>query len=214
LLDRRPPAACPGCAEPLGPTHDLCGPAGGRCLRCVVRPRGFDAACSAVVYTAAARRVVLRIKLGRRPELLGELGSQLARAVAARGWPRERPLVVPVPAHPLRRLSRGFDPALTLARTLSRRLRLPLAAGLLARHPFDRRRRGQGAARRRRAALAAYRLRRRARCSGTVLLVDDVLTSGATAEACARHLRAAGAVRVLVATWARTPFDRPSERSL
>lgn len=201
----RPPC-CPSCGIPRPDGTDLLGPSGGRCAPCVVRDASIlGGVRAAVLYDARARRFVLRAKFGARPELLGVLGEQLARLVRATGFAATATVVAPVPSHPWVELRRGFNPALEIARPVARRLGLPLARGLVVRrlrHPAAAKRL-RAAARRRRLA-RAFRARR-AIPGERVLLIDDVLTTGATAEGCALTLRRAGAHEVRVAVWARTP---------
>ena len=106
--------------------------------------------------------------------------------------------VVPVPAAPARRRRRGFDPAAELAAALAERVELPLAPCLARRS--DRRQVGRRRAER---LGAPPRVRAIGPVPRSVLLVDDVLTTGATMSACARALRAAGASRVVAVTFAR-----------
>jgi predicted amidophosphoribosyltransferase len=156
-----------------------------------------------------ARGFLLGVKLGGRPELLPLLGAQLSATLRAGAFARGCRAVVPVPSHPLVHLRRGFDPALEIARPVAADLGLPLVRGL------RRRLRGGGAAKR---LSAADRARVLARAfvpalgrplPPTVLLVDDVLTTGATATACAVELRTAGVEEVRIAVWARTPRRPP-----
>ncbi len=157
-----------------------------------------------MAYDGPARRFLLAAKMGGRRSLLRPLGEQLAAVVRASGLAEGCDRVVPVPAHPWRRLSRGYDPAGDLARVVAARIGVPLDVRILARRilaskPAKR----LSAARRAAAAAAAFRGRRPVH-GERVLLVDDVMTTGSTAAACATALRRAGAVDVRVAVWART----------
>jgi predicted amidophosphoribosyltransferase len=109
--------------------------------------------------------------------------------------------MVAVPPHPVRRRARGFDPADLLTRALARRLSLPVARALRRRGARSRQ---LGASRATR--LEGERLGYHARGAAPrrVLLIDDVHTTGATLDACARALRGAGAEHVVAVTWART----------
>jgi len=195
---------CPSCSLPAASRTDLLGPARGRCAACVRRRFGFEAARAAVIYDRLAGRFLRRAKLSRRRELLDPLGELLVRTLETSGFAEGSELVVPVPARIGTRLARGFNPALDLARAVSRRLAVPLAPGALrARLGVPAAKRSPAAVRRSRAGRAFAA--RRALDARDVLLVDDVMTTGATADGCARALLAAGARRVRVAVWARTP---------
>ncbi len=115
-------------------------------------------------------------------------------------------LLVPVPLHPTRLRSRGYNQALLLARALGHRRGLTVAPRALQRTRATRAQPGLPAAERHRNLAGAFTVRGRALVAGRrIVLIDDVLTTGATAAACARTLLAAGAERVDVYTVGRAP---------
>jgi len=207
-------ACCGRCAIPLGGSG-----AGALCLRCSLGPFPLDEAVAAVAYQGAAPRFLLRAKERGRPELLRPLAGQLLAAASASGILGRADVVVPVPSSFPSRIRRGFVPAREMARVLARGSSLPWSPdGLRRRGLAARAFKGLGAAERRARARNAIEVRKPFQ-GAQVLLVDDVMTTGATLAACARALRLAGAVTVRAAVWARTPdptdrFDPNVERRL
>jgi len=209
-----PTPRCFVCALPLPDGADPTGPARGTCLRCAIRPGPIARTVAAVGYDPRARRFLLTAKNGHRPELFRPLAGQLAAAVSIAGAARGIDGIVPVPTSLRARWRRGFNPARELASGLADSTGLPLFAEVL-RQPGLGSAGSKGLGATARWARTAGRFTSRRSVVGMrLLLVDDVMTTGATAAECASCLRAAGALEVRVAVWARTPFpgapfDRP-----
>jgi ComF family protein len=205
---------CPPCAAELPRVGDACGQCGlplpggdgAICGACLRAPPPWQATVAALDYRFPVRQLVQRFKF-RRCLASGEvLAAELGRAVRRRGgaWPE---VIVPVPLHGLRFLRRGYNQADLIARRLGRELALPVEAGLLQRRRRTAAQSGLDAGGRRRNVRRAFRAtpRRRRAMPRSVALVDDVMTTGATLEACTRALRRAGARRVVLWVAARAP---------
>ncbi|HET9299241.1 MAG TPA: phosphoribosyltransferase family protein [Candidatus Polarisedimenticolaceae bacterium] len=203
-------ATCGRCGEPTGPS-DLVAPSGLPCAACLLHGglKGIAAVRPAVLYDPVARSFLLGAKLRGHPELLPLLGAQLASRLRAGSFAADCGAVVPVPSHPLVQLRRGFDPGREMARPVAAALGLPLVSALRRglRHGGPAKRLSASARSRRLAG--AFQPGSRRPLPPVVLLVDDVLTTGATAASCARALRERGVAEVRVAVWARTPRRPP-----
>ncbi len=116
-------------------------------------------------------------------------------------------LVVPVPLHWLKHQLKGTNPAEQLAQHVARALEKPCRPRALRRARWTRTQTTLSAQRRLQNVKGAFIAKRQLVADRSILLVDDVLTSGATADACARALTAAGARRVIVLAAARTPLE-------
>jgi ComF family protein len=172
----------------------------GRCGLCRRGLTGFDTAFSYGEYTGTLRKLIHVFKYSRVSPLSEPLGRLLVRAL-----PRTEGFdaIVPMPLHWTRRWKRGFNQSELLARVVSRRTGIPVANALRRRKPTPPQA-GLTSAERRTNVSGAFEIRSRDAVRGrSVLLIDDVLTTGATAAACARALKRGGADRVTALTLAR-----------
>ncbi|MEK7865618.1 MAG: ComF family protein [Planctomycetota bacterium] len=185
--------ACPRCGKPRGAP----GRPRRRCRACRGRRFAFRRAVVAVRYEGVARRAVHELKFLRKPLLARPMGEWLAQALLARRWEERVDVVVPVPLHRARRRERGYNQAEEIGVIVAEALGRPLVAGVLRRVRATARQARLPVRKRRASPAGAFRVE--GTVTGRVLLIDDVLTTGGTADACARALMAAGAEEVLVA---------------
>ncbi len=169
----------------------------GRCALCNSGLRGFDAAYSFGAYEGALRQLIHLFKYAKIRTLARPLGRLLSRAM-----PRDERFdaIVPVPLYWRRRLQRGFNQSELLARGLARSTGIPVV-GALRRVQSTPTQAGLSNSARRLNVVRAFRSRSVA--GQRILLVDDVMTTGSTATACALALKRAGAKRVALLTVAR-----------
>ena len=234
-LDLLLPPGCACCDSPVASPGQLCGPCfqamrfiaeplcqrcglpfgsqaeAGRlrtCTACLASPPAWGRARAALLYDSAAKTLILPFKHAGREESAAALALHMHRAGAALLAGAD--LLVPVPLHRHRLLQRRYNQAALLAGALSRRTRIPCLPDVLVRTRATRRLGERSAAEREKLLQGAIAVRPTAHlrvAAARVVLIDDVLTSGATAGACARALLDAGAcnIDVLVASRVADP---------
>ena len=228
LIDLVFPPRCPLCGEGLTAQVGLCGACwgelvipsepccvrcqrpfseggseGSTCAPCLAAPPRHDGIAAGTLYNDTSRRLVLAFKHGQRIALAPMMGRLISARLHEVG---EDWLVVPVPLHRWRLWRRGFNQAGLLAREIAVLQRAVLIVDGLVRHKQTPSLGGLGRKARTRALSGAIGVnpKRQAAFRGAkVILVDDVLTSGATSTSCVAALKRAGAEKVVVACFAR-----------
>lgn len=203
LVDLIYPPRCPLCGDALGQQ-------GGLCLECWQEIRIPDEAVNGIVaatiYNDASRKLILAFKHGGKIALAPMLARLIAARIDTPSKNEELPLLVPVPLHPLRLWSRGYNQSALLARGLSRLGKGHLMVDALKRTKSTPTLGGLNKLQRMNALSQAIAVRRQrlSRIKGRdIILVDDVLTTGATSNACAKALLDAGANSVTIACFAK-----------
>lgn len=186
---------CAGCGLPLAADQRTCG-------RCRRQPFAFAAGRALGPYEGRLRQAVLTLKRQPNHALAAVFAEKWLPVLQAEAWAVE--LVVPVPLTPARQAQRGFNQAGLLAEALAARRRLPSLASALRRHPGGRVQHELPAAQRWDNLQGTYVADKQAILGTQVLLVDDIMTTGATAQAASEALLQAGARQVYVLTVART----------
>jgi len=195
-LPRHRGAAC-GCGLPLLPGAALCG-------RCRRGRQPFTAGASLGPYEGSLRVLLHQLKYAGRRRAAARLAALLLEEERVRRLLRTSEVLVPVPLHPRRLRERGFNQSALIAEELARRCGRLFCPDALVRRRDTVPQAGLKAAERRRNVRDAFVVRRRACiCGRVVTLVDDVVTTGATAQACARALAEAGAAELRLLTAAR-----------
>ena len=191
---RELPRAQPGCARCGTPALP-----GRTCTRCCEAPPPWSRACIPYAYAWPLDRLVIGMKFGRRLSWARALGLLLADHLPSGG----AELVLPVPLHPVRLASRGFNQAQEIAAAVARRHGLPLLTYGARRVRAPPAQSSLSAAARAENLDGAFSVSARQVTGRRVLLVDDVVTTGATAAALARATLQAGARQVCLAAVAR-----------
>ncbi|MDG5749392.1 ComF family protein [Qipengyuania sp. XHP0207] len=229
LVDFVYPPRCPACGESVGEQGGLCtdcwsdlripgepscatcqrpfgeaGPAHGAiCAPCLSNPPLHDGIAAGALYGETSRKLILALKHGRRIALAPLLARLIAARLPADGIAR---IIVPVPLHRGRLWQRGYNQAALLAQELAGMGYGDLAVDALVRRKATPSLGGLGSKARSKALAGAIEVRtsRKPPVDGAdIMLVDDVLTSGATSLACTKALKKAGARSVVIACFAR-----------
>jgi len=232
IVDFALPPRCPGCGAITDEPHRFCLPCwsqlvflgdpccaicalpfdygagdGALCGACSANPPRFDRLRAAVAYGDIPRTVALKLKYGGRPGVAETMARFMMRHVDGEAGP----MLAPVPLHRWRIWRRGYNQAALIASALARRTGLESRLDLIERVKATPPLKGMNAKQRRDALRGAFKVAPRHKDSvrgRTIILVDDVYTSGATANGCARMLKRAGATEVRVVAWARVVRDQ------
>jgi predicted amidophosphoribosyltransferase len=198
LIVPRAGAACPGCGSPV---EDATEP----CLACVRDPFPQKATVVWGEHDGVLRTAILALKHGGRDDLAGPLGERLAARICIEEWVSSIDAVAAVPSHPWRRLRKPWSAAELIAGEVARGFERPVVRGL-RRHGLSRQ---TGRSRSRRLDLPQRSFSGRPRVNGrTVLLIDDVTTTGTTLRRAAQALYTVGALSVFCGVVAHAPDSR------
>jgi competence protein ComFC len=189
-----PEGCCKRCAQPK---RD----ASADCLECAGRVFSFTSACAVDEYKGAIKSTIHKYKYKNRKELAGPLGSLLAVQIRRRGW-TAADAVVPIPLHHEKLLERGYDQALLLAQVLGDELRLPVKR-LLIREKATPSQTKLSAKERWVNVADAFASVQDQQMPQRIILVDDLLTTGATAHFAGQQLLRAGVREIYLAVVGR-----------
>jgi ComF family protein len=190
---------CQICGEPFS------GEAGERsCGDCMQDPPHFVKARAWARFGGPMLDVIHKFKYQRGFQFAEWMAAGMIEVFEKEFADQEVDLIVPVPLHWRRLLSRGYNQALILARPISRKLKIPIAAGVLARAVNNPSQVGLSRPKRKENLKKVFQVESKSKVAGkNILLIDDVITTGATVDEVARVLRKAGAESVCVLAFAR-----------
>ncbi|MGE0109014.1 MAG: ComF family protein [Bdellovibrionales bacterium] len=205
---------CPDCWKQLhfiappfcaccGASFDLPVEAGTLCAACLDRLPSYDAARSVFMYDDVSKGLILRLKHADQLHPVPALAAWLIK-VGGEFW-GQADMMVPVPLHRWRLLKRRYNQAALLARAVARQIKIPVSYDVLQRIRATDSQGHKNRQERYDNLRGAFAVKNSAAVKGRkIVLIDDVLTTGATVDTCARLLKEAGAAQVFVVTLART----------
>ncbi len=200
---------CPGCMGKLSwvrrPTCLCCGreipvEAEEYCTDCFKRSRSFDSGMSLINYNEIASRSMAQIKYDNKREYLDFYSEAIYRKLGTRIFRLKPDVLVPIPIHPARMKTRGFNQAYELAVRLSELLKIPVNTSILKRTKNTLPQKSLNSSERLKNLEQAFSSAPVPPSIKTILLVDDIYTTGSTIEACAKLLKAQGAKKVFFVT--------------
>ncbi len=201
---------CERCRGELGPSRGICCPTCGAagqpndCVHCRRFPPKFDAGVSLGIYRDGLRDVVLRMKRPAEQSLAAAMGKLLVQRRHAELVQLEADRIVPIPMYWVRRIRRGTNSPEIVAGAIGRHLGLPVGRRMLVRRRNTKPQADLRPQERFQNVRGAFQVRRPSRLGGArILLVDDILTTGATCSEAARMLKRAGASSVAAVVIAR-----------
>ena len=198
---------CPGCMAKLHfirqPSCKKCGTEliadrAEYCPDCLRRQRSFEYGIALIRYDAVAQKSMAAVKYKNRREYLDFYAEAAYRKYAARIARLSPDLIIPVPVHKSRMKKRGFNQAEEFGKRLSHYLEIPMNSSLLIRSKKTVPQKDLGPALRLKNLEQAFSCRKLPYRMKKVLLIDDIYTTGSTAEACSRALKKAGAEQVFL----------------
>jgi ComF family protein len=223
-LDFALPPRCAGCGAVISDVHSFCSECWSQveflgeggcaicgiplqatdidiCAVCLAKPPRIARTRAAVVYGELSRSIAIRLKYGRKVAAAKTMARYMMPLI--RDGASDR-LLIPVPLHRTRLWWRGFNQSALVARELSKGLGIASDPFVLQRTRRTPPLKGMSPLQRRKTVAGAFKVRDKELVAGkTIILVDDVLTTGSTAESCARALKRAGAARIELISWAR-----------
>lgn len=187
---------CMKCGKPLFEST------GEYCIYCQGARHLFESNLAAFVYNKAMSEAIYRFKYMNRPEYACLFGSQMAKAIRRRRELTRAGLIIPVPLYAQKQRARGFNQAELLAREISGLLGIPMDASLVMRTRATRAQKELDAQERRKNLKKAFKIRQNDVKLESVLIIDDIFTTGSTVDEIAGVLKRAGVKKVYSATLA------------